>query len=251
MEHQTLDILAFGAHPDDVEIGCGGSLALNSKQGYRVAIADLTEGEKASRGTVFIRKEEKQRAAQILGIPTRYSLNLPDTQLDNNPSQRLPIIELIRQTRPKIILAPYWEDRHPDHVAASILVKEACFLAGVSTIGNGEPYRPPFLYFYMIHFPFSPSFVIDVSSVWSQRMEALQAYKSQFSVEINNAQTALTSGNFLRFVEARAIYFGAMIGANYGEPFFSISPLPFGNFPGLGEDIWANVALSSFSPYLT
>lgn len=240
MNQQTLDILAFGAHPDDVEIGCGGSLALKSQQGYTVAIADLTEGEKASRGTVSIRKEEKQRAAQILGIPTRYSLNLPDTQLDNNPSQRLLIIELIRRTRPKIILAPYWEDRHPDHVAASLLVKEACFFAGVHTIGEGEPYRPRFLYFYMIHFSFSPSFIIDVSSVWAQRMEALQAYKSQFSSEIDDKPTALSSGNFLRFLEARAIYFGAMISANYGEPFFSISSLHLSNFPGLDKDILPN-----------
>lgn len=249
MNQQPLDILAFGAHPDDVEIGCGGSLALKSKQGYRVAIADLTEGEKASRGNVSIRREEKQRAAQILGLHARYSLNFPDTQIERNPSERLPIIELIRQTRPKIVLAPYWEDRHPDHVATSILVKEACFLAGVRTIGKGEPYRPSFLYFYMAHFPFSPSFVIDVSSVWPQRMEALHAYSSQFSPEMNdNNPTALTSGNFLRFIEARAIYFGAMISANYGEPFLSIGPLAIGNFPGLDLDKPPNVA---FSPYLT
>ena len=168
-----LDILAFAPHPDDAELGCAGSLILAADQGLRVAIADLTEGERASQGTAEQRAQEKNKAADLLGLCERFSIGLPDTELEADPAQRLPIIQLIRETRPRVVLAPYRQDRHPDHVAASKLVRDACFFAGVKKVGVGCPYRPERVYQYMIHQPFSPSFVMDVSSVWERRMAAV------------------------------------------------------------------------------
>ena len=228
-----LDILAFAPHPDDAELGCAGSLILAADQGLRVAIADLTEGERASQGTAEQRAQEKNKAADLLGLCERFSIGLPDTELEADPAQRLPIIQLIRETRPRVVLAPYRQDRHPDHVAASKLVRDACFFAGVKKVGVGCPYRPERVYQYMIHQPFSPSFVMDVSSVWERRMAAVTAYASQFHAEENGPETVISQPGFLRFIEARAIHYGAMVGAAYGEPFYLPGPVPLREFPGL------------------
>lgn len=228
-----LDILVFAPHPDDAELGCAGSLILAADQGLRVAVADLTEGERASRGTPERRAREKNKASELLGLCERFSVGLPDTEIGNDPAQRLPIIQLIRETRPRIVLAPYEPDRHPDHVATNKLVRDACFFAGVKKVGTGDPYRPERVYHYMIHRPFSPSFVIDVSSVWERRMAAVTAYASQFHSEENEPKTVISQPSFLRLVEARAIYYGAMIGTAYGEPFYMPGPVPLHEFPGL------------------
>ena len=137
--NKPLDILAFAPHPDDVELGCGGSLILAADKGWKVAVADLTDGEMSSRGTPELRQQEIQRATALLGLTARYSIGLPDSAIGTSPEHREPVIELIRQTRPRIVLAPYWEDRHPDHVRASYLVKEASFFAGVGKLGPASP----------------------------------------------------------------------------------------------------------------
>jgi bacillithiol biosynthesis deacetylase BshB1 len=147
-------------------------------------------------------------------------------------AHRLPIIQLIRDMRPRLVLAPYGEDRHPDHGAASKLVRDACFLAGVSKIGTGQPHRPERLYYYMIHHPFAPSFVVEISSVWDRKMAAITAYQSQFQPDGSGLETAISRPHFLRFLEARAIWAGAMVGAAYGEAFFLPGPLPLGELPG-------------------
>lgn len=228
-----LDILALSPHPDDAEIGCGGSLILAADRGLRVAVADLSNGEMSSRGTPALRLEEKQRAADLLGLCLRLSLNLPDSAIGTDPAHRLSIIELLRATRPRVVLAPYWSDRHPDHAATGKLVREACFFAGVSKVGTGIPYRPEQVYYYMMHEPMTPSFVMDISAVWSRKRMALTAYQSQFGAEASERVTAISGPDFLHFVETRDNWFGTMVGATYGEPFISYGPLIFQHFPNL------------------
>jgi bacillithiol biosynthesis deacetylase BshB1 len=232
---EPLDILAFAPHPDDVELGCGGSLILAVDKGWKVAVADLTEGEMSSRGTPELRRQEIQRATALLGLTARYSIGLPDSAIGTSPEHREPVIELIRQTRPRIVLAPYWEDRHPDHVRASHLVKEASFFAGVGKLGQRAPYRPSWLFYYLLHTPFTPTFIIDVSPVWERRMAAVQAYASQFLSSDREATTALSQPGFLRSLEGRAMGYGWMIQAAYGEPFLSATPLSATAFPGLQD----------------
>jgi bacillithiol biosynthesis deacetylase BshB1 len=235
-----LDLLAFSPHPDDAELGCGGSLILASDRGLRVAIADLSGGEKSSRGTPQEREGEKARAAELLGLCARFCVGLPDTEIGTDAvTQRVPIIRLLRETRPRVVLAPYWDDRHPDHTASGKLVREACYLAGLSGGGTTPPPHPPHpphrperLYFYMLHTPFAASFVVDVSSVWERRMAAVLAYHSQFQAA-GGVQTAISRPAFLRFVEARALCFGALIGAEYGEAFTSLGAVPMSELPGL------------------
>lgn len=227
------DILAFSPHPDDAELGCSGSLILAADRGLRVVIADLSDGEMSSQGTPALRGRERELASERLGLWKRLSLGLPDTELGTDPKQRLPIIQLIRKLRPRLVLAPYPQDRHPDHENAGRLIKEACFLAGVGKVGTGHTHRPEQLYYYMIHTPFTPSLIIDISSVWERKMAAVTAYQSQFKSEGDKPRTAISQPGFLRFIEAQAITFGALIGASYGEAFHLPGPVPLRELPGL------------------
>jgi LmbE family N-acetylglucosaminyl deacetylase len=222
-----LDVLAFSPHPDDAELGCGGSLILAADSGLKVAVADLSAGEMSSRGTPDQRRSEKEEAADRLGLCTRTLVGLPDGEIGTDPAHRLAIIQLIRETRPRIVLAPYGQDRHPDHAGASKLVKDAC----------------------MIHHPFTPSLVVDVSSVWDRKMAAVAAYRSQFQPDGGGVQTAISRPDFLRFVEARAIVFGAMIGVAYGEAFYLPGPVPLGGLPGLTGPAPARGELPSYRTY--
>jgi bacillithiol biosynthesis deacetylase BshB1 len=176
-------------------------------------------------------------------------VGLPDGEIGTDPAHRLPVIQFIRETRPRVVLAPYSQDRHPDHVGASKLVKDACFLAGVSKLGTGRPHRPEWIYYYMIHHPFTPSLVVDVSSVWDRKMAAVAAYRSQFQPDGGGFQTAISRPDFLRFVEARAIVFGAMIGAAYGEAFYLPGPVPLGGLPGLTGPAPPRGELPSYRTY--
>lgn len=232
---ESLDILAFAPHPDDAEYGCGGSLILAADQGLRVAVADLSNGETSSRGTPEKREWERKRAASLLGLQSRFSLGLPDTEINCEREHRLPIIELVRQTRPRVVLIPYWSDRHPDHSAASELVRNACFFAGVRKIGKGVPHRPERIYYYSLHSPLPPSFVIDISTIWERKVAAITAYESQFQPGDSGMVTTLSRPDFMRALEARAVWFGAMIGATYGEAFYSPGPVPMQSFPGLNS----------------
>jgi LmbE family N-acetylglucosaminyl deacetylase len=196
-----LDILAFSPHPDDAEMGSAGSLIKAVQNGLRAGVIDLTEGSLASRGNLKQRQKEKQKATDLMGLCLRQSLGLPDSEIGKKPEHRLSIINMIRETRPRIVLAPYWKDRHPDHAAAGKLIQEAVFYSGVAKLGSGQPYKPDRLYYYMIHHPFQPSF-------------------------------AISQPEFMQFVKARAVWFGAMIGANYGEPFLVKGPVPLSELPG-------------------
>lgn len=229
-----IDILAFSPHPDDAEIGCAGSLLLSADRGFKTAIADLSNGEGSSRGNSESRAVEKQTAADRLGLSTRFCAGLPDTKIGLEPGHMQRVIAIIRETKPRIVLAPYWTDRHPDHENAGKLVQSACFYSGVASIGEGRPYRPEAVYYYMIHSPFDPVFVVDISSVWERKQEVLSAYASQFSARTPEApRTALSASEFSANIEARAVYFGAMAGIKYGEPFFTPGPLAATALPGL------------------
>ncbi|MBU2552114.1 MAG: bacillithiol biosynthesis deacetylase BshB1 [Proteobacteria bacterium] len=229
-----IDLLVFSPHPDDAELGCGGSILRAVEAGLTVDLADMTSGEGATRGGTEERQREREAAARMLGLRERLCLNLPDTRLGAEASHRLSLISLIRRARPQVVLAPYWEDRHPDHEAAGRLVREACFYAGVASVGQGEPFRPGWVYHYMIHRPFQPSFVMDISPVWKKKIEVLEAYATQFTeAEPAGNPTALSGPAFMRAHQARCMHFGAMIGVEYGEPFFSSGPLPLNGFPGV------------------
>jgi N-acetylglucosamine malate deacetylase 1 len=160
---EALDVLAVAAHPDDAEVGCGGVLLQAAAAGLRTGVADLTAGERASRGSSRQRSEERDRASRLLGLAARVEVGLPDGYLGTDPGHRDAVIGLVRKVRPTVVLAPYPEDRHPDHAAAGRLVREGSFMAGVGRVGEGEPHRPGRVFYYMMHHPFTPAFVVDVT----------------------------------------------------------------------------------------
>jgi N-acetylglucosamine malate deacetylase 1 len=232
---EALDVLAVAAHPDDAEVGCGGVLLQAAASGLRTGVADLTAGERATRGSSGQRSDERDRASRLLGLAARFVVGLPDGHLGTNPRHRDAVIRLVREVRPAIVLAPYPEDRHPDHAAAGRLVREGSFMAGVRKIGEGDPHRPRRLFHYMVHHPFTPSVVVDISAVWDRKVEAMAAYESQFGSAELDPETALGGGGFLSIVEARARFFGAMIGVERGEAFHTAGPVPLGFLPGIQD----------------
>ncbi|TCZ54234.1 bacillithiol biosynthesis deacetylase BshB1 [Roseicella aquatilis] len=226
------DLLAIAAHPDDAELGCGGALAQAAGTGARVAVIDLTLGERASRGTPALRRAERDAASAILGLGGRFDLHLPDAAITALPEPREQLAALLRRLRPKVVLAPYWEDRHPDHAAAGRLAREACFAAGLRGADAAPPFRPERVFHYMLHHPFEPSFVLDISAQWERKQAAIRAYASQFG-HGEGVATALSGPGFLRMIEARAIHYGSMIGVPHGEPFRAPGPLAATVVPGL------------------
>jgi N-acetylglucosamine malate deacetylase 1 len=229
---QPLEVLAFSAHPDDAEIGCGGALALAARRGLRVGVVDLTDGERATRGTPASRATERNEAARTLGLSERIALGLPDGELGVSRQAVAPVVEVIRETRPRIVLAPNEVDRHPDHEAAGRLVRQGCFEAGLESVGSGALHRPVHQFSYMVHSPFDPSFVVDISAVWEQKRAAVACYRSQFSPDGSGRPTALSGGSFVGVLELRARWFGAMIGGRQGEPYLCRGPVPLSGLPG-------------------
>lgn len=229
-----LDVLAIGAHPDDVELGCSGTLIKLKKQGKQVGIADLTEGELGTRGTPETREREAAEAARIIGVDARVNLKLADGNIVNTPETRLRLIEIIRAYRPDVLLFPHWLERHPDHEHAHQLCREAWFFAGLEKIETTvegkrqEPFRPRCYYHYMQTYEFTPSFVIDISDEYEQREQSVLAFASQFHNPLSRErETFLSSPEFLQMLRTRFEYFGDRIGTRYGEPFFSVNMLGF------------------------
>ncbi|GAB1531172.1 MULTISPECIES: bacillithiol biosynthesis deacetylase BshB1 [Brevibacillus] len=223
----SLDILAIGAHPDDVEIGAAGSLILAAKEGKRVGILDLTYAELSSNGTVERRQQEAAAADQVMGVAARYNFGLPDRGLEAVRESAIErVVKLIRETRPAIVLAPYYADRHPDHESVSRIVREAVFNAGIRKY-LPEPsllaYRPSQFLYYFINSTVTPQVVVDITGVYSQKMEALRCYRSQFELEEGSVQTPLTNG-YLESVEYRERLFGQQAGVAYAEGFVSAAP---------------------------
>lgn len=224
MNGNGCDILAISTHPDDVELAAGGSIILAARRGLSVVIADLTDGGAASLGSPEQRRAEAAEAQRRLGAIRRIQIGLPDTRVGADAGQAEGLVVQIRALRPRIMLIPFGSDRHPDHAAAAALCQRAAFLARLARHGEGPPHAVDQLIAYEGHHPMAPSFVVDVSDVWEDRMEAVAAYRSQFWSD-GPSGTALSGGDFLRFIEARAICHGALIGARYGEAFRTEGPL--------------------------
>ncbi len=225
-----LDVLAIGAHPDDIELSCGGTIVKLKKQGKRVGIADLTEGELGTRGSRELRTEEARKSAQILGVDFRINLHLPDGNIELSPENRLRVIEIIRTYQPQVLLFPHWLERHPDHEHAHHLCREAWFYAGLEKIASTvdgisqEPFRPRSYFHYMQAYEFSPSFIVDISDEYEQRMESVAAFASQFhNPESRDRETFLSTPEFMRMMQTRFEYYGDRIGRKYGEPFYSVN----------------------------
>ena len=217
-DREGVDVVAFAPHPDDVELFCGGTMLAAAAAGLSTAIVDLTDGELSTNGTTEQRARERDAATALLGLAARRALALPDGGLANTERPRLAVVAALRELRPRVVLAPFGKDRHPDHEAAAELVRQACFLAGLRRYGSGSPHRPTRVYRYMLHEPFEPKVVIDVGAVWQVRSELLRVYASQVSLGTDDAPTAL-NGGFVAMLEARAAYYGALTGVSYAEVF--------------------------------
>ena len=227
----TVDVLAVGAHPDDVELGCGGTLALLADQGRRVGILHLTSGEAGTRGSAEVRRREAALAAEALGAEELDFLDCGDAGLRTGLAEEDALIAKLRQLTPRLVLAPPPRDRHPDHGRAHRLTTDACFYAGLAKRSPtlGPPHRPQAVYSYMQHDAFDPSFVVDVTAHWDRKMQALAAYESQLfhsrPLRDDAPPTKVSSAEFLEAVEGRARHFGLGVSAVYGEPFLNLSPL--------------------------
>lgn len=227
MGNLKLDILAFGAHADDVEIGMGGTIAKYASEGKQIGICDLTKAEMSSNGNVETRIQEAEKAAGILGVKVRKALDLPDRGLFLKEEYIKKIVEVIRLYRPGIVFAPYFDDRHPDHGSCARLVEEAVFSAAVRKYGeNSElmPHRPAALYFYMINGFHKPDFAVDISNEMQIKIDALNAYESQFKKEASTFDTPLVNG-YIESVEAREKLFGKEVGVDFAEGFISKKPM--------------------------
>ncbi|PKM81565.1 MAG: bacillithiol biosynthesis deacetylase BshB1 [Firmicutes bacterium HGW-Firmicutes-14] len=224
---ETVDILAFGAHPDDVEIGAGGLIAKETSLGYKVGIIDLTMGEMGSRGTPEIRAEEAETASRILGAEWRMNLKMPDGGITADNENIMKVTRVIRTYRPKILLAPYWDDRHPDHIRTGQIVTEAHFKAGLRKL---EPelkaFRPSIIIYYFLNRIESLSFVVDVSLHYEKKREAIGAHYSQFGEGGLKPLAVLGVKAPLQFIESRDRFYGAQIGVAYGEAFLVRTPVP-------------------------
>jgi N-acetylglucosamine malate deacetylase 1 len=217
-----LDILVFAAHPDDAELGCSGTIAAQVAKGYKVGIVDLTAGELGTRGTPALRAKEAKEASAILQLTARECLHLADGFFEDAPSSIHAIIKAIRTYQPTIVIANALYDRHPDHARGSAIVSRAAFLAGLAKIktDNLEAWRPRQVYHYIQDRYIKPDFVVDVTNFWELKMASIKAYSSQFyDPQSAEPQTYISSGEFLKFVEARALEFGHSAGFTYGEGF--------------------------------
>jgi len=216
-----LDILAFGAHPDDVELFAGGTLAKMSALGHATGIVDMTRGELGSRGTAETRAEEAAQAGRILAVKVRENLGFPDGDIHVNAERRLRVIRILRQYRPSVVLVHHWDDKHPDHVNTSRLVAEAAHHSGLSKIETGqERHRPKVLLYFKLPPPANPTFVVDVSAYADDRNAAIRCYRSQlFDATSEEPSTYLSQPEFLNYVENIHAYYGTLIGTRIGEGF--------------------------------
>lgn len=221
-----VDILAFGVHPDDVELGCSGTLLKHMAQGYKVGIIDLTKGELGTRGTAQTRAQEVKDSSKILGIAVRENLGFADGFFVNDKEHQLEVVKIIRKYQPKVVFANAKYDRHPDHGRSAELVRDACFLAGlpkVPTKLKGEKqvaFRPKSVFHYIQAIHSEPDFVVDITPFFEQKVKAIRAFKTQFyDPKSKEPATFISSPEFLEFVKARAIHFGVPAGVQYAEGF--------------------------------
>jgi bacillithiol biosynthesis deacetylase BshB1 len=233
----SLDILAIAAHRDDVEQTCGGTLLKMAERGHRTGILDLTQGEMGTRGTADDRAREAAEAAKILRVAWRGALDIPDGRVENTWENRLKVAQVIREQRPRVVILPYWEGRHPDHYTASTLGYEACFLAGLAKLGrvpastersalsgdaaiaNLAPHRPFKIVYATLYRDIRPTFVVDISDQFETRFQSLMAYKSQFSDQEAGKDLFPAQSEIRSRIEAMARFYGMLGGVTYAEPF--------------------------------
>ncbi|HET6256915.1 MAG TPA: bacillithiol biosynthesis deacetylase BshB1 [Puia sp.] len=235
-----LDILAIAVHPDDVELGCSGTLLMEKRNGKRTGVVDLTRGELGTRGTPELRAEEAARAAEILQLDVRENLGMADGFFCNDETHQRSLIRAIRKYRPEIVLANALDDRHPDHGRAGHLIRDACFLSGLrkveTTDESGKPqehWRPKYIFHYIQDRYFEPSFVYDISPVFETKLESIRAYSSQFystGYAANEPQTYISSPEFLQAIIGRHQMFGKMIGVSHAEGFTTEKMIGVSNF---------------------
>lgn len=231
-----IDVLAIGAHPDDIELGCGGTIAKLVRIGYKVALCDLTQGELGTRGSKKIRIEEAKRAAKILGIAERRNMRLPDGNIELSKINLLKLITLIRELKPSVLIIPCGIERHPDHVHANTLCKEAWYYSGLDKIKTKlnnilqERHRPHHYFEFMQWLEVEPKFIVDISDTFELKMKAVRAYISQlYNPNSNEKETKLSRPDFLEIIETRCRYYGIKIGTQYGEPFTTPWSIGFGD----------------------
>lgn len=216
----TADILAIAAHRDDVEQTCGGTLLRSAARGLRTAILDLTQGEAGTRGTAEDRAREADEAARLLGVTWRQALDLPDGAIANTYENRLKIVGVLREVRPRVVILPYWQARHPDHAIVASLGYEACFLSGLSKVDTGTaPFRPFKIVYASLYADVRPSFVVDITPFIEQRHTALMAYKSQYANQQQGSGLFVPEEEIRERTFAEARHYGLLAGVTYGEPF--------------------------------
>jgi bacillithiol biosynthesis deacetylase BshB1 len=215
----AVDLLVFGPHPDDLEIGLGGTIASHAAAGHRVGLCDLTAGEMGSNGTVEERLAEAEAARTVLGASWRVNLRWPDRAIGSTPEHVRQAARIVRQARPRTVAVPYWADRHPDHVAASEVLTEAVFNAGLRRYDTGtDAWKTGWICYYFINDSAPPSFVVDVTAFYSRKREALACHRSQFAPQHGEAAaTRLTSPLFQQLIESRDAQFGALAGVPFAE----------------------------------
>lgn len=221
---EPVAILAIAAHRDDVELTCGGTLIGAARRGQRTAIVDLTQGEMGTRGSAALRAEEASRAAEVLGCVARETLGLPDAGIENTPATREQLALAIRRFRPRVVIAPALEGRHPDHRIAAQLVRDACFVAGLQKVSPDVPKHRPHKILHCLAYRqdfVRPTFVVDISADFERRMEAVRCYSSQFDDAVQAGEVYPTGEPLYDVITHYAAYYGALIRARYGEPFFT------------------------------
>ena len=221
-----IDILAIGAHADDIEIGAGGTLLKHQKKGSKIALCDLTLAELSSNGDVIIRQREAERARVLMGATERVQLQLGDRNLYIKNDHICSLVKVIRKLKPKVILAPYWEDRHPDHEYCSQLVREAVFSAGIGKYApeTGGAHKVKSLFYYFINDFLEPDFCVDVTEVYDEKMELLKCYESQFLPSDGSVMTPLNTGYFEQ-IKSREYLFGRKINVGFAEGFKTRNPI--------------------------
>ena len=223
---EPVDVLVFGPHADDVEIGLGGTIARHTADGVRVGICDLTRAELSSNGTPVERLREAQEAAHVLGVAWRHNLEWPDGGIDGGVSQVRDAAEVIRRTQPRVVAIPYWVDRHPDHVAASEVLRQAIFKSGLERYQTEYRFwRPEWVCHYFINDGAPPSFVVDVSAFYEKKRAALACYRSQFTTDGTVIPTRLNAPTFRQLIESRDAQFGAVAGVAFAEGVIVRDPL--------------------------
>ncbi len=237
-----LDLLAIGVHPDDVELGCSGTLINEIKNGKKAGIVDLTQGELGSRGTIETRYAEAARAAEIIGVSVRENLKMRDGFFRNDEAHQIELIRVIRRYRPEVVIGNILKDRHPDHGRAGQLISDACFLSGLRRIETTdtdgkvqEKWRPKYYLQYLQDWYHEPDFLVDISEVFEQRMDSIKAYSTQFnsSSEADGPQTYISTPDFLESVIARARMLGKRIGVKYAEGFVTEKKIGIRNLDAL------------------